>query len=31
MDLSFGSLFIQVVISVGIYALFRWAKNLRDN
>ena len=31
MDLSFGSLMLQTIASIGIYALFRWAKNLREN
>ncbi len=27
---SFASLFLQVVISVVIFAVLRWAKSLRD-
>lgn len=28
--MSFWNLFLQLLVSLGIMALFKWAKNLRD-
>lgn len=31
MSMSFGEMFFELVVSIGIYVLFRWAKGLRDS